>query len=247
MQRCCWTLVVLIGSSSRPPSRSVRSSRIASSTTNRSDPSGRRTRRPAAPTDVFEADVRGEPREEHAVRREHAPHLLDHPIEMREVSREVQHGAADDRVHARRRPTAGDRSRRSRKFCDGSSGASLAASAWTCSIAAGSRSMPKHVKPRAEQVDQVAAVAAAGIEHARPAIEAAAQQLIEQIDVDLAERRRQLDARRRDRPRPSAQAGRQAGRREQADELLPPLRRLRRRRRPATRRTASRDPCRGCS
>ena len=38
-----------------------------------------------------------------------------------------------------------------------------------------------------QQVDQIAAVAAPGIEHALPRIEAPAQDLIEEVDVDIAE------------------------------------------------------------
>ncbi len=38
-----------------------------------------------------------------------------------------------------------------------------------------------------QQVDQIAAIAAPGIEHALPPIEAAAQDLIEEVDVDIAE------------------------------------------------------------
>ena len=48
--------------------------------------------------------------------------------------------------------------------------------------------------PLLQQIDQISSVAAAGIEHARPRVEASAQQLIEEIDVDVAELRPQLAA-----------------------------------------------------
>jgi hypothetical protein len=43
-----------------------------------------------------------------------------------------------------------------------------------------------------QEVGKVSAGAAAGIEHTPAAIEAAAQELIEEIDVDVAERRAQF-------------------------------------------------------
>ncbi len=38
-----------------------------------------------------------------------------------------------------------------------------------------------------QQIDQVTAITTAGIEHALPRIEAATQDLVEQVDVDVAE------------------------------------------------------------
>ena len=50
------------------------------------------------------------------------------------------------------------------------------------------------LEPMLQEVDQIPAVAAAGVEHARARIEPAAQQLIEDVDVDVAELRAQLAA-----------------------------------------------------
>jgi len=52
------------------------------------------------------------------------------------------------------------------------------------------------IEAGAEQVVEVPAVAAAGVEHAMACVEAALQQLIEQIDVDVRERLAQRGARR---------------------------------------------------
>ena len=47
----------------------------------------------------------------------------------------------------------------------------------------------QHIEASAQEVRQVAPGAAARIEHPPPMVESAAKQLIEQIDVDLAELR----------------------------------------------------------
>ena len=44
-----------------------------------------------------------------------------------------------------------------------------------------------HVVALAQQIDEIAAAAAAGVEHAHAGRDAAAQQLIEHVDVDVAE------------------------------------------------------------
>ena len=59
-----------------------------------------------------------------------------------------------------------------------------------------------------QEVDQVPAVAAAGVEHARAGVEPAAKNLIEEIDVDVAELRPQLAAERLWRRHTAADAGR---------------------------------------
>ena len=50
------------------------------------------------------------------------------------------------------------------------------------------------VEPALQQIDQISSVAAASIEDTRPRVEASAQQLIEEIDVDVAELRPQFAA-----------------------------------------------------
>jgi hypothetical protein len=44
------------------------------------------------------------------------------------------------------------------------------------------------LEPLAQQVAQVSTLAATGVEHSRPPVEAAPKQLVEEIDVDVAER-----------------------------------------------------------
>jgi hypothetical protein len=45
----------------------------------------------------------------------------------------------------------------------------------------------KHLAPLAQQVNEIAAVAAAGVEHAQVGSDVTAEELIEEVDVDLAE------------------------------------------------------------
>ena len=103
------------------------------------------------------------------------------------VRGKVQHGAADHRVQRGVR----ERQRihlRHRKFSGGSRGASCAAIRRTRSTA---RRVAVHrvdVEAGAQQPDQVAPAAAPGVQHRPHAVEAPAQQLVEQVDVDVAER-----------------------------------------------------------
>lgn len=47
--------------------------------------------------------------------------------------------------------------------------------------------VPEHIEPLAQQVDEVASATAAGVEHPPARGDAAAQQLVEEVDVDVAE------------------------------------------------------------
>ena len=194
MQRCCCTLVVLSGSSHSPPRRAVQSTqhRLVDDEALRSvgeahAPAGRAHQ-------PLESDGRGEPREEQPVGREHAPHLLEHAAEMRGIGREMQDGAADHGVHAvvfprkvvelghleilRRQPR-----RKGRGECSNARDGG----AFPIDAEAG--------EAVAEKVDQIASIARAGVHHSGAAVEAALQNLIEEVDVDLAELRPEIRAR----------------------------------------------------
>src|SRR5688572_7559910 len=145
---------------------------------------------------ALEADVRGEPREQQPVRRQHAPHLLDHAAELCGVIREVQDCAADHRIeHAivewkvfqvSDLEVSGRQRRREhrRQLADACDRRLVPIDAVT-------------VESTAQEVHEIAPVAAACVEHTPPRIEAPSEDLIEQVDVDLAEPRAQLRARRR--------------------------------------------------
>ncbi len=194
MHRWSCTFVVLIGSSSRASNRLVHSRSIDSSTTNRSDPSGRRTRPRAALNPVLQADAGGEPGEEHSVGREHPPHLVHHAAEVRFIRREVQHRAANHRVRAEILPgqafdlTDLEILRRQRRGARRRQ-ASHRLNRGGISIDA------ETVKAAPKEIHQVPTVSAPGIEDAPAAIEAALRELIEQVDVDLSKRRAELRTR----------------------------------------------------
>ena len=126
------------------------------------------------------------------------------------IAREVQHRAGNHRVHAailvgkaidgglnevlrrqlRREP--------GRRLPDHLNGAGVLV------YAVAGEAVPK-------QIDQIPAVAAPGIEHAATRIEAAAHDLIEEVDVDVAELRAQLATDRPRRRHTAAAAGDQSG------------------------------------
>ena len=201
MQRCCWTLVVLIGSSSRPPSRSrpLEQHRLVDD-----EPIGS-VGQPHAPPGGADERLRGRC-SRRAARRTCRPARAraTSPRPCGRNARRLTRSAARRCRRPRpccRRPTAGDRSRRRRSSRRGRCGRKSSRRAHADALDRRRIAIdPEAAEAAAEQVHEVAAVAAAGIEHARPAIETAAQQLIEQVDVDLAERRVQLGAWRRSRP-----------------------------------------------
>ena len=113
--------------------------------------------------------LRGQAREEQAARRQHAPHLVDHALEMRAVAREVQDGAADDGVHRGRRATAARRSPLADADPPAAPGASAAASARASGHRAGIAVDRVDLEAARQEVRQVPSRAAAGVEHARGA------------------------------------------------------------------------------
>lgn len=137
---------------------------------------------------TLEANARRQSREQQAARREHAPQFVEHRAKIALVAREVQHGAADDRVNGGISPgqriersaigvlRPNHRARRRRQPT------SRVDRQW---IGVGNA----QVEAVVQEEGQIPSAAAAGIEHAPPAIESAAKQLVEQIDVDLSELR----------------------------------------------------------
>ena len=118
--------------------------------------------------------------------REHAPAAREHGIELGVVARKMQHGAADDdggRPIRHRRPfnrlgakvfwREGGRQPRG-ELAHGADGVGVLIDG-------------VDVAASAQQIDEIAAPAAAGVEDTIAWRDAAAQQLIEQIDVDPAE------------------------------------------------------------
>ena len=138
-----------------------------------------------------------------AAGREHAPHLLHHPAEVIAILREMQHGAAHHGLHAPRvlrqmvetanREVVRRQRRRMerRQLPDARDGRCLSIDAVAF------ETVP-------QEVHEVAAVAAPCVEHPAAPIKASARDLVEQVDVDLAEHLPQLRARHRTRHRRSA-------------------------------------------
>ena len=136
---------------------------------------------------ILQPDVRRQAREEQTVAPKHPPHLFHQLGEMRFVIDEVQHGARRSR-----RPCCASGQGKMRKVADlevlrrqlrRQRGRKPAHPG----IASGSASTAETLESVPEKIGQVASVAAAGVEHPAAPIEPAAEQLIEQIDIDVAE------------------------------------------------------------
>lgn len=134
----------------------------------------------------FDTDAGCEPREEEAARPEHAPHLLEHAAEVPLVGREVQDRATEDRVHAlaceRKRLYGGYLEVLGRELRR--EVAREVAYARNCT---GISVHPEDLESMLEEVDQVASSAAACVEDGAHGVEAALEELVEQIDVYLSE------------------------------------------------------------
>ena len=140
---------------------------------------------------TLEADARCQSREQQPTWCKQPPELVEHGSEITFIAGEVQHGAADDRV-------------------DGGIGPRERIKRPAVRVVGGNRHVQgrgepanpvdRHrvgvgdtdVEPVLEEERQVPSATAAGIEHAPPAVESAAQQLVEEIDVDLSERRSEV-------------------------------------------------------
>ena len=141
---------------------------------------------------MFEADARRQTREEEAAGRKDPPELLDDAAEVIVVVGEVQDRAANDRVHARvvpgHRVESGEldplrrqRRREPREQCaDGRDRRGI--------VVGG-----VDVEAGAQEVWEVAARAAPGIEDAAAFVEGPLQELIEDVDVDRPELLEQID------------------------------------------------------
>ena len=112
---------------------------------------------------------------------------------MRLVAHEVQHRAGDDRVHAAIRPRqliefTGDEVGRG---CNRRQPGGQRAYLCDGRLVAIDTETGEAVL---EKEDEVATVPAAGVEHTTPAIEMSPCELVEEVDVDVAEGGSQLDA-----------------------------------------------------
>ena len=132
------------------------------------------------------ADVRREPAEEEAAGPQHSPHLVHHPRELLIVFREVQDSAAQHGI--------GERVRESHAL-DGLVPEVRLGQTW-CELP---RYGPdrrdrsrifihaKDVEAVLEEVDEVSAAAAPCVDYAHARGDAPTQELIEEVDIDLAE------------------------------------------------------------
>ena len=188
IDRCSSTTLVLIGSRSLPPSASVvstsrgRSSYESIAAIRKANPSGR-SRQVS-----LDADARRQPGEEQAARDQDSPHLVDDPAELTGIGDEVQDRAADDGVERRVVPWE----RGERPLTD----VGVDVEALRQRPCRGDRTGVLvdrvNVESSSQQVGKISAAAAAGIQDPAPAIETAAEQLIEEIDVELPEETLQL-------------------------------------------------------
>lgn len=134
----------------------------------------------------FDADGGGKAAEEEAIGLECAPGAQEHGAEVFVVAGEVEHGAAEDDVGE-----GGWEGETLQRFGaevgGGQGGRELRGESADVihGLRVGVRG--EDFVALAEQVDEVATGAAAGIEDAHAGDDAAAQKLIEEIDIDLAE------------------------------------------------------------
>jgi hypothetical protein len=135
---------------------------------------------------TLEADTRRQSSEEQAAWRQHAPHFFEHRGELALASCEVQNGTADDRVRRAVLPrkgierTAMNLVRRQRRVqgCD-----ELAHRA----NRRGVRVHGPHLEAVSQEERKITSRAAAGVQHAPATVESSTKELVEQVDVDLAE------------------------------------------------------------
>jgi len=140
----------------------------------------------AAEVLVGHADGGGEAAEEEAAGPENAPEVVEHGVEVSVVAGEVEDGAADDEVEGigwvgdgldgfdaevAGREVRGEGSGESAGLGDG------------VGILVGGEDLVAF----AEEVDEIASGTAAGIEDTHAGHDVAAQDLVEEVDVDLAE------------------------------------------------------------
>jgi hypothetical protein len=135
---------------------------------------------------TFETDAGSQTREEQAARRQHPPHLTQHRRERPFVAREMEHGAADDRVGRLVRPWE----RLDRRLLNLIRGQGRIQRLRQLPHRANSGSIVihgAHIEAVTQKEQQIASASAAGVEDAAAAIEPAAKQLIEKVDVYVAE------------------------------------------------------------
>jgi hypothetical protein len=132
------------------------------------------------------ADGGGEAAEEEAAGLKYAPEVLEHGVEVRVVAGEVEDGTAHDEVE--RVVGVGDGldgldAKIFRRKMGGEGGDESAGLGDGFGIVIGA----EHLVAFAEEVDEIAAGTAARVENSHAGHDVAAQELIEEIDVDRAE------------------------------------------------------------
>jgi hypothetical protein len=135
---------------------------------------------------VGHADGGGEPAEEQAVGFEDAPEIFEHRVEVRVVSCEVEDGAAEDEVEGIVGVGDGLDRFNAKVFCgemgrEGSDERTGLRNRFRILIGA------EDLVAFAEEIDEVAAGAASGVEDSHAGHDVAAKKLVEEVDVDLAE------------------------------------------------------------
>jgi hypothetical protein len=138
------------------------------------------------PHAIFHADGRGETAEEETAAAKHAPRSRQHGVELRVIAREMQNGAADHDVCG----SLFERDRIERRNAE-----VLARSLGREMRGEIAHPRDRHrvrvdaadIEPLAQEVHEIPSAAAARVEDRHPARNSSAQQLIEEIDVDLTE------------------------------------------------------------
>ncbi len=135
---------------------------------------------------VGHADGGGEPAEEKATGLQDAPEVVQHGVEVCVVAGEVEDGAADDEIEGSVGVGDGLDGFDAEVFRGemGSEGGGESAGLRDCfGILIGGEDLVAF----AEQVDEIAAGAASGVEDSHAGHDVAAKDLVEEVDVDLAE------------------------------------------------------------
>jgi hypothetical protein len=131
---------------------------------------------------VFDPDARGEPAKEKTAGPKRSPGALQHGVEVLIIAREVENGTAQDAIRA-------------------GVGESHAFDSFDAKVGGGKgvRKVahrrdgarvgvrPKHVVALIQEIDKITSEAAAGVENGHAGHDAAAKDLVKEVDVYLAE------------------------------------------------------------
>jgi hypothetical protein len=135
---------------------------------------------------VGHADGGGEPAEEETVGLEDAPEIFEHGVEVRVVAGEVEDGAADDEIEGvvgMGDGLDGFDAEVSRREMRGEGGDESAGLRDGFGILIGAEDLVAF----AEEIDEIAAGAASGVKDSHARHDVVAKDLVEKVDVDLAE------------------------------------------------------------